>query len=144
MRLHDLVSGLIILSGAALLGTTVAAQSTKSLTLEDAERIAIQNHPQIQVAREMAVAADQMVRQARSAYYLTANGSLSGAYAEHASRIAAGGAARGASPNAKTSGGGATTSTWSPLFPARSRAWSIKAPTICGSGSDLASAAKSS
>jgi len=52
MRLHDLVSGLIILSGAALLGTTVAAQSTKSLTLEDAERIAIQNHPQIQVAWE--------------------------------------------------------------------------------------------
>ena len=39
----------------------------------------------------MAVAADQMVRQARSAYYLTANGSLSGAYAEHASRVAAGG-----------------------------------------------------
>jgi len=32
----------------------------------------------------MAVAADQMVRQARSPYYLTANGSLSGAYAEHA------------------------------------------------------------
>src|SRR5213080_1386990 len=39
----------------------------------------------------MAVAADQMVRQARSPYYLTANGSLSGAYAEHASRVAAGG-----------------------------------------------------
>src|SRR5438309_4492199 len=32
MRLHDLVSGLIILSGAALLSTTVAAQSTESLT----------------------------------------------------------------------------------------------------------------
>src|SRR6266478_1811067 len=57
MRLHYLVSGLIIVSGAALLGTTVAAQSTKSLALEDAERIAIQNHPQIQAAREMAVAA---------------------------------------------------------------------------------------
>jgi outer membrane protein len=39
----------------------------------------------------MAVAADQMVRQARSAYYLTANGSLSSAYADHASRVAAGG-----------------------------------------------------
>src|SRR6266404_8759316 len=32
MRLHDLVSGLIILSGATLLSTTVAAQSTESLT----------------------------------------------------------------------------------------------------------------
>jgi len=71
MRLHDLVSGLIILSGAALLSATVAAQSTKRLALEDAERIAIQNHPQIQTAREMAVAADQMVRQASSAYFLT-------------------------------------------------------------------------
>jgi outer membrane protein TolC len=59
----------MILSGAALLSTTVVAQSTERLTLEDAERIAIQNHPQIQAAREMAVAADQMVRQARSAYY---------------------------------------------------------------------------
>jgi outer membrane protein len=91
MRLHDLVSGLIIVSSAALFSTTVAAQSTERLTLGDAERIAIQNHPQIQAAREMTVAADQMVRQARSAYYPTANGSLSGAYAEHASRVAAGG-----------------------------------------------------
>jgi outer membrane protein TolC len=78
MRLHDLVSGLIIVSSAALFSTTVAAQSTERLTLGDAERIGIQNHPQIQAAREMTVAADQMVRQARSAYYPTANGSLSG------------------------------------------------------------------
>jgi hypothetical protein len=46
MRVHDLVGGLMILSGAALLGTTVAAQSSQGLTLKDAERIAIQNHPQ--------------------------------------------------------------------------------------------------
>jgi outer membrane protein len=91
MRVHDLVGGLMILSGAALLGTTVAAQSSQSLTLKDAERIAIQNHPQIQAAQDRAAAAGQMVRQTRSAYYPTANGSLSGAYAEHASRIAAGG-----------------------------------------------------
>ncbi len=46
MRVHDLVGGLMILSGAALLGTTVAAQSSQGLTLKDAERIAIQNHRQ--------------------------------------------------------------------------------------------------
>ncbi len=91
MRLHDLVAGLVILSGIALLGTTVAAQSSQSLTLKEAERIAIRNHPQIQAAQDRAAAAGQMVRQARSAYYPTANGSLSGADAEHASRIAAGG-----------------------------------------------------
>jgi outer membrane protein len=91
MRLHDLVSGLMILSGVGLLGTTVAAQSPQSLTLKDAERIALENHPQIQAAQDIAVAAGQIVRQTRSAYYPTANGSLSGAYAEHSSRIAAGG-----------------------------------------------------
>jgi outer membrane protein len=91
MRLHDLVAGLMILTGAALLGTRVAAQSTQSLTLEDAEKIAIQNHPQIQAAQDRAGAAGHMVRQTRSAYYPTANGSVSGAYAEHASRIVAGG-----------------------------------------------------
>jgi hypothetical protein len=32
MRVHDLVGGLMILSGAALLGTTVAAQSSQSLS----------------------------------------------------------------------------------------------------------------
>ena len=62
MRLHDLVSGLIIVSSAALFSTTVAAQSTERLTLGDAERIAIQNHPQIQAAREMPVAPDQILR----------------------------------------------------------------------------------
>jgi hypothetical protein len=40
----------MILASAALLGTRVAAQSTQSLTLKDAERIAIQNLPQIQAA----------------------------------------------------------------------------------------------
>jgi hypothetical protein len=56
MRLNGVVSGLI-LSGAALLGTTVVAQSTQSLTLRDAERIAIQNHPKIQAAQDRAAAA---------------------------------------------------------------------------------------
>jgi hypothetical protein len=58
MRLHDLVSGLIILSGAALLSTTVAAQSTESLTHRGYGENCDTNHPQIQAAREMAVAAD--------------------------------------------------------------------------------------
>jgi outer membrane protein len=91
MRLHDLVSCLIVLSRAALLGTMVTAQSAQALTLGDAERIAIQNHPQIQAAQDVAAAASQMVRQARSAFYPVVNGSLSSAVAEHGSRIAAGG-----------------------------------------------------
>jgi outer membrane protein len=90
MRLHRLIFVLVILSGAALPGVPVGAQSSQSLTLEDAEKIAIQNHPQIQAAQDVAAAAAQVTRQARSAYYPTANGSLTGAEAEHDSRIAAG------------------------------------------------------
>jgi outer membrane protein len=82
---------ILIVLQCALFCRPAVAQSTQSLTLEDAEKIAIQNHPQIQAAQDVAAAAGQMVRQARSAYYPTANGSLTGADAEHDSRIAAGG-----------------------------------------------------
>ena len=68
-----------------------AVAPTPTLTLAEAERIAIQNHPQIQAAQDLAEAASQRVRQARSAYYPTANGSLTGVEAENNSRIAAGG-----------------------------------------------------
>lgn len=91
MRLHRLIFCLVILSGTALPGVPVGAQSPQSLTLENAEKIAIQNHPQIQAAQDVAAAAGQVTRQARSAYYPAANGSLTGAEAEHDSRIAAGG-----------------------------------------------------
>jgi len=64
--------------------------SVQSLTLADAEKIAIQNHPDVQAAQFVAEAASQHTRQVRSAYYPTANGSLTGAEAESNSRIAAG------------------------------------------------------
>jgi outer membrane protein len=63
---------------------------SQSLTLKEAEQIALQNHPQIQAAINVATAAQEEVKQARSAYYPTANGSLTGAEAESNSRIAAG------------------------------------------------------
>lgn len=91
MRLRNLVYCLIVALGTALHGTAAMAQSTQNLTLDEAERIAIQNHPQIQAAQDMAAAAGQVVRQARSVYYPTANGSMTGAAAEHGSRVAAGG-----------------------------------------------------
>jgi outer membrane protein len=68
-----------------------AAPRSEALTLEDAERIAIQNHPDIQQAQDLAEASGQRVRQVRSAYYPTAFGSLTGVESEHDSRIAAGG-----------------------------------------------------
>jgi len=64
--------------------------SGQKLTLQDAEKIAIQNHPQIQAATQLAVAAVAQVKEVQSAYYPQASGALTGAKAENNSRIAAG------------------------------------------------------
>ncbi|MGB9405401.1 MAG: TolC family protein [Candidatus Acidiferrales bacterium] len=70
--------------------TRVSAQTAQTLTLQDAEKIAIQNHPRVQAAQDIAVAASQRVREAKSNYYPTADGSLTGVEAENGSRISAG------------------------------------------------------
>lgn len=67
-----------------------AAQGAQSLTLQQAEQLAIQNHPQIQAAMNLASAAKAQVTETRSAYYPTAVGSLTGVDAENNSRITAG------------------------------------------------------
>src|ERR1700726_4419361 len=75
---------------AATLSTTSLAQTTQKLTLEQAEQTAIQNHPQIQAAVNLASAAESQVTEARSTYYPTVYGSLTGVDAENNSRLAAG------------------------------------------------------
>jgi len=69
---------------------SVHAQAAQQLNLQQAEQIAIQNHPQIQAATDMAAVAKAQVTQARSAYYPTAYGSVTAVDAENNSRIAAG------------------------------------------------------
>ena len=68
-----------------------SAQGVQPLSLRDAEQRALQNHPQIRAAEYAASAADESVHEARSAYFPTAYGSVTGAEAESGSRIAAGG-----------------------------------------------------
>lgn len=75
---------------AALVCGSIAAQGAQKLSLKDAEQIAIQNHPQIQAAVEMASGAKAQVTQQRSAYYPTAFGSVTAVDSENNSRIAAG------------------------------------------------------
>jgi outer membrane protein len=58
--------------------------------LADAEQIAIQNHPRIQAATQLASAATAQVREVQSIYYPQASGAATGAYAQANSRIAAG------------------------------------------------------
>jgi outer membrane protein len=83
-----------LLSSAAVLAATAAAASAQPpspLTLAAAEQAALAHHPQIQAAEFGALAATQVVREARSAYFPTVFGSFSGADAQSGSRIAAGG-----------------------------------------------------
>jgi outer membrane protein len=71
--------------------TSVAAQSAQKLSLHEAEQIAVQNHPQIQAATDIASAAKAQVTEQRSAYYPTVYGSVTAVDSENNSRIAAGG-----------------------------------------------------
>src|SRR4029077_3149929 len=66
------------------------AQKGQRLTLPEAERIAIQNHPQLQAATFEALAAKQVTAEVRSAYFPFAYGSLTAADAQGQSRVAAG------------------------------------------------------
>jgi outer membrane protein len=62
----------------------------QTLTLRQAEQLAIQNHPQIQAATYLASAAKEQLIEAKSAYYPTIYGSITAADAENNSRITAG------------------------------------------------------
>lgn len=64
--------------------------AAQRLTLADAENIAIQNHPQIQAAAQLASAAAAQVKEVQSTYYPQATGAATGTKAETGSRIAAG------------------------------------------------------
>lgn len=91
-----LLSSLSLLPASALAQSSPAQQTSapsapqQTLTLQQAEALAIQNHPQIQVATYQAVAAKAQVTEAKSAYYPTAFGSITGVEAENNSRVAAG------------------------------------------------------
>ncbi|HXM41118.1 MAG TPA: TolC family protein [Bryobacteraceae bacterium] len=61
-----------------------------SLTLQDAEALAIKNHPQVQAAQLNYQASQQAVTEARAAYYPTLEGDVTGSQANPQARIGAG------------------------------------------------------
>jgi outer membrane protein len=77
-------------TGSTPLQTLSAGQTGQRLTLEEAQKIALQNHPRIQAATQLASAAAAQVKEVQSVYYPQAAGSATGAKAESSSRIAAG------------------------------------------------------
>ncbi len=81
---------LIACAAAALFPALILAQTAQTLTLQQAEQMAIQNHPQIQVATALASAADAQRREVRAAYYPMVTGAISGAEANDTNRIGAG------------------------------------------------------
>jgi outer membrane protein len=73
-----------------LLAFPLSAQQVTKVTLQEAEAIAVKNNPDVSVALLNAAAANQVTIETRSAFFPTANGSLTGAGALSGSRVAAG------------------------------------------------------
>ncbi len=80
----------IALASWGQVGATPSASPLK-LSLKDAEALALKNNPHIAVSRLKALAAQQVVRETRSAYWPTAVIDLTGVDSEENSRISAGG-----------------------------------------------------
>ena len=60
------------------------------LTLQQAEELALKNHPEVQSAQYAALASQQFVREQLSNYYPTVYGSITGTVADRDSRLGAG------------------------------------------------------
>jgi outer membrane protein len=71
-------------------GSQVPSGNSTSLTLKQAEDLAIKNNPQIAVGRLIALASQQVTREIRSNFWPTATGNLTGVDAQSGSRITAG------------------------------------------------------
>jgi outer membrane protein len=65
-------------------------QSLPKLTLQEAEAIAVQNHPQVQAAQYEVNYANQQIVENRSAYYPNVSGDLTASQANNLARIGAG------------------------------------------------------
>ena len=75
----------------AWLLATLTAQAQAKLTLRDAEATAIKNHPRVSAEMLRALAAGQVITEARSGFFPTFYGSFTGVAASDDARIAAGG-----------------------------------------------------
>jgi outer membrane protein len=87
MLKERITSLLLAVAGAQL--TLHAQTSNPPLTLAQARAMALKNHPLLLASQAMYMRAGQLTREARSAYYPTVNGDITGAQAEVNSRIGA-------------------------------------------------------
>jgi outer membrane protein len=80
----------LVLALGLLACAAIRAQSPPTLTLQQAEAMALQNHPQIQAAQHEAAYAGQQITITKSAYYPQITGDLTGSQGNDNSRIGAG------------------------------------------------------
>lgn len=90
MSKKALITNILAAVVAFFAGGQVLAQQPPTLTLQSAEAIALQNHPQIQAAQSEAQFANQQITVARSPYYPLVSADVTGSEANHGSRIGAG------------------------------------------------------
>jgi len=92
LRTAILVVAVLIFAGIAQAQTPLQSsqQVPAHLTVEEAHRIALQNHPRIVAAQASASAMSEEVTQARAAYFPNLYGSITGAESESGTRISAG------------------------------------------------------
>jgi outer membrane protein len=74
----------------AILYGAMWAQSPSAVSLAEAQQIAVKNHPRIASAELSAQASGFVVKEARSAYYPTLSGNVTGVGTEHGSVLSAG------------------------------------------------------
>ncbi|HSU60696.1 MAG TPA: TolC family protein [Bryobacteraceae bacterium] len=75
---------------AVLLSPAFAQSPGPPLSLQQARAMALKNHPQVLAAQAGYLRADQFITEARSAYYPTINGEVTGAQANLSARLGAG------------------------------------------------------
>jgi len=84
-HLAGLLTGIFV-----LMATSANAQNLKTLTLKEAEAMAVSNHPGVMAASFNAAAAKEITIETRSAFFPNVFASITGAGAPENSRIAAG------------------------------------------------------
>jgi outer membrane protein len=91
MRFPTLLLIIGFAAGGVGQNTPGAPQSaSQRLTLPEAETLALKNNPSVSLAHLLAMASQQVTRQAKSSYYPTTYGSITAVKPENGSRIAAG------------------------------------------------------
>ncbi len=80
----------LLLAFAGLQTVSSAQTANPPLSLEQARAMALKNHPQVLASQATYLRAGQLTREARSAYYPTLNGEITGAQAEVNARIGSG------------------------------------------------------